>query len=310
MNILETAKKTRGRAIIAFALMLCLHAGSVTGCTENKTPDTDDSWGASSDSLQSETAAAENTESEDDYLINGFDVRTISDSPEIEAAIRQSANVETGELTIDDFLSVTSLSIYDADIEDITPLKALINLTDLYVAKTGVADISPLSELKNLTILYLINNKIVDVSPLSDLENLTILFLINNEIVDISPLSALENLSQLNLDGNSISDLSPLSGLTNLYWLSLERNEIVDVSPLAGLNVTDLRLCSNKLSDITPLGELKKIQRLCFSFNPVNDISALRNATTLLQLYAVNCPIDDFSPVDHVICLESSTVCR
>ncbi len=288
MNILETAKKTRGRAIIAFALMLCL---AVIGCTENNTTDTDDSPVTSSEPLQSETKTAENTESEDDYLINGFDVRTISDYPEIEAAIRQSLNAETGEptdLTREDFLSVTSLDIYDADIQDITPLKALVNLTRLYVAGTGVADLSPLSEL----------------------ENLTKLFLINNEIVDISPLSELENLSQLNLDCNNISDLSPLSGLKNLYWLSLEQNEIVDVSPLAGMNVTDLRLCANRLSDVTPLGELKKIQRLCFSFNPVSDISALRNATTLLQLYAVNCPIEDFSPVDHVICLESSTVCR
>ena len=57
---------------------------------------------------------------EDEYIINGFDIRSIKEYPEIKSAIRMSANVENGDLTRDNFLSVTSLNISDTGVQDLS----------------------------------------------------------------------------------------------------------------------------------------------------------------------------------------------
>ena len=41
--------------------------------------------------------------------------------------------------------------------------------------------------------------------------------------------------------------------------------------------------------------------------NPITDISELSNLKTLLQVMVVNCPIEDFSPLDHVENVEPCT---
>ena len=124
---------------------------------------------------------------EDEYIINGFDIRSIKEYPEIKSAIRMSANVENGDLTRDNFLSVTSLNISDTGVQDIAPIAALVNLIALDASSNNITDISPLAELKKLTTLNLRNNSIVDISPLSRLINISTLYLDINEIVDLWP---------------------------------------------------------------------------------------------------------------------------
>ena len=289
---------------------------------------------------------------EAEYLINGFDIHTIGHYPEIEAAIRVSAGRENGVLTRDDFLRVKSLGLRGADIQNIFPLRALINLTELDLGENSITDISALAELKHLTVLMLDNNDISDLSPLAGLRKLTTLYLTYNHIADISPLKTLVNLTEITLAGNSVTDLSPLaelknlteislhdnritdvsplaelknlkelylsvnqiadisplSGLTELTYLQLMANQIADISPLGGLaNLTDVNLSSNTISDISPLAGWKKIERLSLSANPITDISVLRDLTTLLQVMVVHCPVEDFSPIDHVEYVEPYT---
>ncbi len=291
---------------------------------------------------------------EAEYLINGFDIHTIGHYPEIEAAIRVSAGRETGFLTREDFLRVTSLDLRGKNVRNIFPLRALSNLTELDLGENALADISSLAELKNLEVLYLDNNQnniadlahlsglgrltfldltsshLTDIAPLKTLTNLTELRLAGNSIDNISPLAGLKNLTELTLHGNLITDVSPLAGLKNLKELYLSCNHIADVSPLSGLteltylqlmdnritdisplavlvNLTDANLSSNTISDISPLAGWKKIERLSLSSNPIADISVLRDLTTLLQVMVVHCPVEDFSPLDHVGYVEPYT---
>ncbi|MBQ2767695.1 MAG: leucine-rich repeat protein [Clostridia bacterium] len=289
---------------------------------------------------------------EAEYLINGFDIHTIGHYPEIEAAIRVSAGRETGFLTREDFLRVTSLDLRGANVRNIFPLRALVNLTELDLGENGITDLSPLAELNHLTVLRLDNNDISDLSPLAGLRKLTTLYLNYNHIADISPLKTLVNLTEITLAENSIANLSPLAELKKLTEISLDGNEITDVSPLAGLknlkalylscnqiedvsplsdltgltslqlmdnkltdisplaglaNLTGANLSSNSISDITPLAGWRKIERLSLSANPITDISVLRDLTTLLQVMVVHCPVEDFSPLDHVDYVEPYT---
>ena len=218
----------------------------------------------------------------DDPIINGFDINTISDYPELEMAIRESIGKATGDLTRKDFLSVTSLNLSGRGIKDITPVKALVNLVELNAS----------------------SNNITDVSPLSGLQNLYVLDLSGNNLDDISPIAMLSNLATLGLDSNIGIDISPLANLNNLVNLSIQNSELTDISALTELNVTDLDLSGNNINDIRPLGTLPKIERLKLNDNPITDLSALENTTTLLSLYVVNCPIEDFSPVAHVRSIE------
>ena len=222
------------------------------------------------------------TPDSDDPIINGFDINTISDYPELEMAIRESIGKATGDLTRKDFLSVTSLNLSGRGIKDITPVKALVNLVDLNAA----------------------SNNITDVSPLSGLQNLYVLDLSGNNLDDISPIAMLSNLATLGLDSNIGIDISPLANLNNLVNLSIQNSELTDISALTELNVTDLDLSGNNINDIRPLGTLSRIERLKLNDNPITDLSALENTTTLLSLYVVNCPIEDFSPVAHVRSIE------
>ena len=222
------------------------------------------------------------TPDSDDPIINGFDINTISYYPEFELAIRESIGKATGDLTRRDFLSVTSLNLSGRGIKDITPVKALVNLVDLNAA----------------------SNNITDVSPLSGLQNLYVLDLSGNNLDDISPIAMLSNLATLGLDSNVGIDISPLANLNNLVNLSIQNSELTDISALIELNVTDLDLSGNNINDIRPLGTLSRIERLKLNDNPITDLSALENTTTLLGLYVVNCPIEDFSPVAHIRSIE------
>ena len=178
------------RISILMLVLLCLSV-CVGGCNEKQLDD--------SKQTDNERISESKGSIEDEYIINGFDIRSIKEYPEIESAIRMSANVENGDLTRDDFLSVTNINLNNTGVQDISPLAALINLTEVYLG----------------------NNNISDLSPLYGLINITELWLVDNDIVDISPLANLKNLEILNLDVNSIEDLSPLSELTSIRWLSL-----------------------------------------------------------------------------------------
>ena len=225
------------------------------------------------------------TPDSDDPIINGFDIRNISNYPEFEMAIRERIGKATGDLTRKDFLSVTSLNLSGRGIKDITPVKVLVNLVELNAS----------------------SNNITDMSPLSGLQNLYVLDLSSNNLDDISPIAMLSNLATLGLDSNLGINISPLANLKNLVNLSIQNSELTDISALTELNVTDLNLSGNNINDISPLGTLPKIERLKLNDNPITDLSALKNTTTLLDLYIVNCPIKDFSPVAHVRSIEPYT---
>jgi hypothetical protein len=200
------------------------------------------------------------TASPEDYMMSGFDIRTIGDYPYIEGAIRRASGRLTGPLSKEDFLKVTALN------PGIT-------------SGRGLTDIAPLAALANLTSLDLSGNQIEDLTPLSGLKQLTVLRLDANQITDISPLSGLTALTGLRLDGNQITDLSPLSGMAKLKeaWLS-----------------------DNSIADLTPLAGWKSIEYLHLSNNPITDITPLAHLSTLVQVHLVGCPVTTFAPVEEV----------
>ena len=116
---------------------------------------------------------------------------------------------------------------------------------------------------------------------------------------DISSLKDLRNckkLQQLILDNQNIKDLSDISGLP-LVKVSLCGNQIYNLAPLAKCEqLTELRLEENPINNVDDLKNLKKLEYIDLGVTQINDISAL-SGLPIQELYLVNQPIKDFSPL-------------
>ena len=165
----------------------------------------------------------------------------------LEAAVRQAAGRESGD-------------IFSTDVE---------SLTELVASERNITDLAGLERLVSLTILDLSANQVSDLTPLAGLDRLVVLDLSENQISDLGPLSGLERLIDLQLSVNRVADLSPLAGLAQLIDLDLSGNRISDLSPLAGLGrLAELDLDSNEISDVEPLLALERLETVDLQFNP------------------------------------------
>ena len=246
------------------------------------------------------------------FRITTIDENTLVPIPDVNlrAKIAETLNKpKNATLNAGDLLTLTTLDVRNANIQDLTGIEHAHNLNFLnlgaeyiegkgYVNSNIISDFSPIAGLTRLTRLNLSRCGLSDASFVSGLTQLTLLDLGYNTLSDISPLAKLIQLNQLHLRNNTISDVSPLANLKKLTYLFLGSNSISDISPLAKLTqLTDLSLGSNSISDISPLANLKKLTYLSLSRNRISDISALAELTQLNRLRLWNNIISDVSPV-------------
>ena len=131
----------------------------------------------------------------------------------LEAAVRQAIEKPTGDIHKSDLNGLTNLVANSLGITYIHGLEHCTSLTYLSLWENQINDLYPLAYLSNLRRLNLGNNNITDISRLSYLNGLRQLWLTHNQIINISPLSNLTNLTLLDLSENQITDISPLSNL-------------------------------------------------------------------------------------------------
>ncbi len=182
-------------------------------------------------------------------------------NPALEEVIRDAAGVYDRGITRHDLADITDLDLRGKELEDISALGILENLTSLTLSDNRISDITPLSGLTNLEMLDLSRNSLEDISALGNLTNLTALGLSDNKISNVAPLTALSSLKSLYLAGNEISDISPLAKMSGLETLSLRKNRIENITPLTKMSrLTYLYLKDNPVKDYLPLLD-KNIKR-------------------------------------------------
>ena len=131
------------------------------------------------------------------------------------------------------------LDLINCNVENISFLSGLSQygtLTTLSLSNNYIADLTPLSDLVSLKSLDLYYNFVSDVNPLSNLINLEFLDLGNNynyyeydTITNIEGLSSLVNLKDLNLEqAYYLNNIEPLRNLTALERLNLNDCSIGD----------------------------------------------------------------------------------
>ena len=147
-------------------------------------------------------------------------------------------------------------------ITNLTGLEHATKLVQLSLWDNQIQDVSPLAELTQLQWLRLQNNQITDITPLATLTQLRQLHLWGNQIRDIRSLRGLTKLESLWLENNQIRDISPLAGLTQLTDLKLNGNPIQDMSPLRTLLNQNPKLKLDiEIPPLSPVIHLEAAQR-------------------------------------------------
>lgn len=174
---------------------------------------------------------------------------------------------------------------------DKASISALTNLTTLSLTQCQLTDISFLAPLSNLTTLYLSDNQIADVSPLASLGKLRTLYLDNNPLSELKPLYALNSLQTLSLQNLPL----PLSTLESLQT-ALPQCKIFDDDAaaaqrplsLGGVSFspddTELYLSTRGISDISILSRCTNLRSLDLSGNPLAGVGVLKQLNTLQTL--------------------------
>lgn len=118
------------------------------------------------------------------------------------------------EIMVGDIYQAYDTGSGQGAIRSLADLSYFPDLTSLTVVENQVNNLTPLAALNRLKVLNLRSNRIVELAPLRNMTQLEELYLRQNSITDVSALSGLINLRILDLSYNNIRDFSPLDALT------------------------------------------------------------------------------------------------
>lgn len=185
------------------------------------------------------------------------------------------------------FSNISSLTITDNNISDLSSLANLNNLYGVYFSKNNVEDISVLCSMDKVNGLDLSYNRITDISCLEGkLGDYAYLDISGN--TGITGFEKLNTLSGLTANEIGLESLESLSGLNKLTSLSVRNNNI---KSLAGLNTNEeafynLDLSGNK--ELTDLTFDKPVSHLSIKDSGLTDISILNNIEANMVLASGN----------------------
>ena len=298
--------------ILRLALIVCLSAALLAGCSEPKPaampatapasaltepPDTEPKTEPSTKAAPKPTAPPATTASSEQTPGGTVVSHALAD------AVRQTLNVQ-GEITDEMLNHVTKLEIYFATWEN----SASLHMIDGQPYGLPVSDLSGLEACENLQSLSLIDYYGTDLSPVGKLSRLTELSVafagnLPSDLLWQTEVLADLPLERLAIDNYPLSDLTDIGRITTLRELWLTRCPLNDLSPLQNLaSLEKLNLgrytgvgLQNRLTDIAALSHLNRLNGLRLSgFS--GDLSPLA-ALPLTDLSISQSTADSFAPL-------------
>lgn len=234
------------------------------------------------------------------------------------SAVRSAALIDEGApITAEALAAVTSLSISDTPIADLTGIECMTSLSWVSMYEVGLTDLTPFAALPRLSSLQLNCNSITDLAPVASLINLTS-FSVGNDssclgperVTDITPLHDLVGLTTLDLSGQDIESLAALERLERLQWLILANN--INLASLAGLEQADYLeyfvATDTQVSDVSVFAEHPTVETLWLSGSHVSDLTPLLTAESLVDLYVVATLVDCAAQADNLAELAANGV--
>ncbi|UZD23062.1 leucine-rich repeat domain-containing protein [Algoriphagus halophytocola] len=146
----------------------------------------------------------------------------------------------------------SSLSFERVSVTQMKALQAFVNLRSLVIFDAPLQDISPISELKLLQNLKISQVPVNSFEPLAALKNLEQLDISNSGIEDMDPLAELYQLKVLNVSGTNLKTLSGLEGLMELIELDVASTNLRTLRHIEGLpNLRKLSCFNTRLNSRT-----------------------------------------------------------
>ena len=230
--------------------------------------------------------------------------------------------------------ALTSLTLSDNALSDISALSSLGGLTHLNLSGNQIADIGPLSALVSLRSLTLDGNPVQDLSPLCSLSMLTTLSIRGMTVspeqlqllttslpgcailsdnpdgsgaqISLGGQSFADSVTQLDLSDHDLSDISALSACRSLTKLDLSGNSISDLSPLMDIpGLQELIIDGNNVSNLRPLMALHSLQVIRAEHNAIGSTVPLSGLTQLSSLYLSYNPVTDYSGLEKLTSLQT-----
>ena len=238
--------------------------------------------------------------------------------PALASAVRSAALIDDGQpITAEALAAVTSLSVYDTQIGDLTGIECMSSLSWVTMSEVGLTDLTPFAALPRLTSLRADCNSITQLSPVASLINLVELSVgksssceVPGQVTDISPLEDLIGLATVDLSGHDIDSLAPLAALTQLEWLILATNR--RLASLAGLerarHLQYFVATDTLVSDISVFAGHAALETLWLSGSSVSDLTPLLTATALQELYIRVTAVDCAGQASNLATLEANGV--
>lgn len=192
-------------------------------------------------------------------------------------------------------------------IEDISPVKNLVNLTKFGAQGNKIKDISAVTNLMNLTYLGLNNNQIEEIpEEIINLKKLQTLELSFNNISNLPVLEGLNSLDTLWFSNNALNDedFMKLNDPENVRFLDVALNKITKVPIMKNVkSLKELYLNYNSITDLSGFADNESfpaLKSVYLGSNKISDAEALRNRKGLNRLsIGKNC-ITDLSPLEEL----------
>lgn len=235
-----------------------------------------------------------------------------------ESAVRSAALLDAQEpLTAEALADVTSLSIFDTPIGDLSGIECMTSLSWVTMHDVGLIDLTPFASLPRLTSLQVDCNSFTDISPIASLINLVQFNAGKSssceapgQVTDITPLADLVGLADLDLSGHDIDSLASLAPLTHLQWLILASNaNLASLSGIESAMFLEYFVATDTLvSDVSMFAGHPTVQTLWLSGSQVSDLAPLLTASALEEVYVRATSLDCEAQSANIAALEANDV--
>ena len=247
--------------------------------------------------------------------------------------IRRTALSEEDLRLVSELYALSSLSLTEDELTDLSALSALGGLTMLDLSGNELRDLQPLASLTGLRTLYLDGNPIRDFTPLYGLQELRMLSIRNIEVSEeqLAELSAAlpqcaihseaavaeareltlggltfsEDVTELDLSGRDLSDITALAACRELRTLDLSGNQLTELTALMDLPYLErLSFAGNRVADLRPLMAMRSLQFVDASDNAIASTAALSGLAELRELDLSGNELVDLSGLPSLASLE------
>ncbi|RIW12265.1 leucine-rich repeat domain-containing protein [Algoriphagus lacus] len=241
------------------------------------------------------------------------------------------ANDTPGVETLTQTVTLTTLNLDSAQIENLNPVTRFVNLAKIDFSNNPVSDLLPLSEVKTLVTVTGKNTQVSDLSAIKSNELLERIDLEFSPVKSIKDIVALPKLSYLNVNGGEFFKeevpeiliqkpemiLVYRTDELNTWWEKLDSQwkevlrrqfslgEIPDTDQLHVLTgKSELVFERVSISDLQPITAFSNLRSLTLFDAPVSSVSPISGMKLLTKLRLSQLPVMDFLPLSGLSALQ------